>query len=246
MAPSSEESYCSPLWRLAAKPEFSPQSWLAPCHMATTPSHSCGFSFRVFGSSIHNRQLILKYHLTTVGPFADPVTVVTESQHHNPRRSLTASARTFWNVSNGSSASRKYVGRPSTSKHSLLIEGGVGVAASGYSLGSKASRRRGAFTMRGGKLVVVVVVVVTTVVCVAGAKDIWPSASPGDGFGIGGEVTFARWRSRPGFFRDPGDGVAMPRSSWIENGNIPSTRLLLFCLPRVGCGWSWKAVRTRR
>ena len=33
--------------------------------------------------------------------------------------------------------------------------------------------------IRGGKLVVVVVVVVTTVVCVAGAKENWPSTSHG-------------------------------------------------------------------
>ena len=39
---------------------------------------------------------------------------------------------------------------------------------------------------------VVVVVVVTTVVCVAGAKDIWPNASPGEGFDICGVLDFAR------------------------------------------------------
>lgn len=35
--------------------------------------------------------------------------------------------------------------------------------------------RLGALTTKGGNLVVVVVVVVTTVVCVAGAKENWPT-----------------------------------------------------------------------
>ena len=73
----------------------------------------------------------------------------------------------------------------------LVMALGVGVEASGYSFGSKSSASRGAFTIRGGKLVVVVVVVVTTVVCVAGAKDICPKASPGDGFETGVVTAFA-------------------------------------------------------
>lgn len=63
-----------------------------------------------------------------------------------------------------SSASWNRVGVPSTSKHSLLIDVGVGDEAKGYSFGSKSYRCWGAFIMIGGKLVVVVVVVVTTVV----------------------------------------------------------------------------------
>lgn len=52
---------------------------------------------------------------------------------------------------------------------------GVGVAARGYSLGSRLCRWPGAFITKGGNFVVVVVVVVTTVVCVAGAKESCPS-----------------------------------------------------------------------
>ena len=67
-----------------------------------------------------------------------------------------------------SSASSKMAGFPSTSKHSFLIDFGVGEAANGYCLGSSSCKCLGALRIRGGNLVVVVVVVVTTVVCVAG------------------------------------------------------------------------------
>ena len=63
------------------------------------------------------------------------------------------------------------VGRPPTSTQNLFIDCGVGEAAKGYSLESSSCKWRGAFIIKGGKLVVVVVVVVTTVVCVAGANE---------------------------------------------------------------------------
>ena len=63
------------------------------------------------------------------------------------------------------------VGLPPTSKQNLFRDGGVGVVAKGYSLGSKSCRWRGPFNTKGGNVVVVVVVVVTTVVVVAGAKE---------------------------------------------------------------------------
>lgn len=73
-------------------------------------------------------------------------------------------AHTFSSVWSVSSASWNKVGLPSTSKHSFLIEYGVGEAAKGYSFGSRSYRCWGAFILSGGKLVVVVVVVTTVVV----------------------------------------------------------------------------------
>ena len=81
-------------------------------------------------------------------------------------------SRIDWSAS---SFSRKYVGRPPTSKQKRFSGAGVGTAARGNSFGSSSFNSLGGFITIWGNVVVVVVVVVTTVVWVVGAKENWPT-----------------------------------------------------------------------